>query len=77
MLHGLHDNGNIDFCLNLHIKASLAHIAKLVRAVRPLSLELPHIERKACRLYFMVEISSTHDMIVSCHIVLVIEGCIC
>ena len=73
MLHGFHDDCHIDFCLNLHIEASLAHIAKLIRTVRFLSFELPYIKCESYLLHFVVEVSSAHHIIVRRHIVLVIE----
>ena len=55
MLHGLHDNGHVDFRLYLQIEARLAHVALLVRAEDLLTLEGPNIYLKALLRKLFVE----------------------
>lgn len=55
VLHCLHDNGDVDFCLNLQVEARLAHETLLVRAEDLLALESSDVQSEAQRAHLLVK----------------------
>ena len=61
MLHGFHDNGNINFCLHLQVEARLAHIALLVWAENLLTFEGADIDFEAQFGQLFIELLTVPD----------------
>ena len=77
VLHGLHDDGHVDFRLHLQIEARLAHVAVLVGAEDLLTLEGANVDCEALLRHLLVELLAMPDRRLAafgCHVVHVIEA---